>query len=69
MKKFKFEIELTEADLDGDEFWEEAILRDGTGITTLLEVLVQAIEDTNIMINADRNVSTAIKLIKYSDEE
>lgn len=68
MKKFKFEIEFTEEDLEGDEFWEEAIEKDGTGIATLLEVLAEAIESTNIMINADRTAASAIKLVKYTDE-
>jgi len=28
MKKFKFEITITEQDVEGDEFWEQAIERD-----------------------------------------
>jgi len=44
MKTFKFEITLTDEMLEGDEFWEDAIKRDGTGITELTECLQRSIE-------------------------
>lgn len=68
MKKFKFEITITEEDVNGDEFWEEAIDKDGTGITALKEAIVQAIEDSNLMINSENKPSDVIRLIEYKDE-
>jgi len=51
MKQFKFEITLTEDDLDGDEYWENALEVDGTGIKTLTETLEQI--NTKYLINHD----------------
>ena len=67
MKTFKFEITLTEQDLEGDEFWEQALEEDGTGISTLTEALEQAITDSNIMVGSDRTAKDVIKLISYTD--
>jgi len=68
MKTFKFEIILTEDDLVGDEFWEDAIQKDGTGITDLTEALVSAIEDSNIMVSSDREPKDVVRLISYTDD-
>lgn len=68
MKTFKFEIIINEEDVSGDEFWEEAVEKDGTGITDLTEAIVQAIENSNIMIGSSRKVSEVVKLISYKDE-
>ena len=67
MKVYKFEIILTEDDVDGDEFWEEAIEEDGTGIKNLKNAIAQAIEDSNLMSGSDRNPIDVIKLISYTD--
>lgn len=67
MKVFKFELTITEDDVNGDEFWEEAIEKDGTGITDLTEAIVQAIEDSNLMVSSERKIGDVIKLISYED--
>jgi len=51
MKQFKFEITLTEDDLKGDEFWEEAIERDGTGIAELIETIQKIVKESFIVFN------------------
>lgn len=68
MKTFKFEITLTEDDIAGDEFWEEAIEKDGTGIADLTAAIAQAIQDSNLMVSSERTPSEVVKLISYSDE-
>ncbi len=67
MKKFKFEITLTEQDLAGDEFWENAIKRDGTGIADTQEFLEQMIEDSNLIVSSDKAPKDVIRLISYTD--
>lgn len=68
MRKFKFEITLDESDLDGDEFWENAISRDGTGIGDLTESLVNMIQESNLIVSGDREPIEVIKLISYTNE-
>lgn len=68
MKTFKFEIVFTENDLTGDEFWNDAIQKDGTGIADLTEALICAIEDSNIMVNSDRDPKDVVRLISYADD-
>lgn len=68
MKTYKFEIILTEDDVNGDEFWEQAVERDGTGIADLTEAIAQAIEDSNLMISSQKKPMEVIKLISYKDE-
>jgi hypothetical protein len=65
MLQFKFEITLTEDDLKGDEFWEDAIKRDGTGIADLTETLERMIEDSNLIVSSDKTPKEVIKLISY----
>lgn len=67
MKTFKFEIILTEDDVDGDEFWEQAVLRDGTGIKDLTEAIAQAIEDSNLMVSSVKRPIDVVKLKSYED--
>jgi len=67
MKQFKFEITLTDQDLMGDEFWEEALKRDGTGIAELTETIEQMIADSNIIVSSDKTPKNVIKLISYTD--
>jgi len=67
MKQFKFEITLTDQDLMGDEFWEEALKRDGTGISELTETIEQMIEDSNLIVSSDKTPKDVIKLISYTE--
>lgn len=67
MKRFKFEINLTSDDLAGDEFWEDAIKHDGTGIADLTEFLQQMITDSNILCG-DIEAKDVIKLISYNED-
>lgn len=67
MKVFKFEITLSEHDLVGDEFWEGALERDGTGIAELTEALAQAIEDSNLIVNSERTPKEVVKLVSFQD--
>lgn len=69
MKKFRFEITLTEKDVSGDEFWDEALQKDGTGIQELREVLASAIEDTNILAPSKKTGRDVVKLVEYKDVE
>lgn len=69
MKRFKFEINITEDDVAGDEFWEDALKKDGTGIEDLKGAIVQALEDSNIFVSSDRSIKDDIvKLVSYSDD-
>lgn len=67
MKQFKFEITLSERDLEGDEFWENALIRDNTGILELQETLETLISDSNLIIGSDKSPKDIIKLISYTD--
>ena len=69
MKIFKYELIITEQDVEGDEFWEQALDRDGTGIAELTEAIAQAIEDSNLMIGSDKKPIEVIKLKSYSESE
>ena len=69
MKVFKFELIITDRDVEGDEFWEQAIERDGTGVADLTEAIAQAIEESNLMVNSERKPIEALKLKSYSDVE
>jgi len=68
MKRFTFELVITERDVEGDEFWEQALERDGTGIAELTEAIAQAIKDSNLMVGSDRKPIEAISLKKYETE-
>jgi hypothetical protein len=69
MKVFKYELIITEQDVEGDEFWEQALERDGTGIADLTEAIAQAIEDSNLMVGSDKKPIEALKLKSYSESE
>lgn len=68
MKTFKFEITLSEKDLMGDEFWEEALEKDGTGITDLTEAIKNSIQDSNLITDPDFNYDDIIKLVSYENK-
>ena len=68
MKQYKFEIILTEEDVEGDEFWEEALAEDPTGIIPLTDTLKQIIQDSNLVINSPKTIDEIIKLVSYGDK-
>ena len=61
---YKFEITMTEQDVEGDEFWENAIDEDPTGIKPLTEALIQVIDESNLIIG--RDVKDCVKLVSCS---
>lgn len=67
MKTFKFEVTITERDLEGDEFWEDAVAKDGTGIADVTDALARAIDDSNFIIGSGRSARDVVKLISFSD--
>ncbi len=67
MKQFKFEITLSEEDLEGDEFWEGALERDGTGILELTSFLEQMIEESNLLYGSDKSPKEVIRLISFTE--
>jgi hypothetical protein len=69
MKVFKYELIITDQDVEGDEFWEQALERDGTGIADLTEAIAQAIEDSNLLAGSDKKPIEALKLKSYSESE
>jgi hypothetical protein len=66
MKKFVFEITIDESDLEGDEFWEDALAVDGTGITELTANLEFIIKESNLILS-DKNIKDIIKLKEYKE--
>lgn len=66
MNTFKFEITLVDEDLIGDEFWEEAIEEDGTGIAKLTRTLGMMIDDYDLIINSDKKGADCVKLKSYT---
>jgi len=49
MKEFKFEIVLTDKDLEGDEYWEDALKKDGTGVATLTDSIEWMLYESNLL--------------------
>lgn len=68
MKKYIFQITLTDADLAGDEFWEEALAKDGTGITELEDLIRTLIDDANLVFGENTSADV-VKLISYTDND
>ncbi len=67
MKKFIFEIVITQDMLEGDEFWEQALKRDGTGIADVTALLKNAISDGVLMGMYDGDMNGVVKLTKFID--
>ena len=67
MKKYIFQITLTEDDLAGDEFWEQVVEKGGTGITDLEDLIRTLIDDANILLGGNTSADV-VKLISYTDE-
>ncbi len=68
MKTYKFEIVLTENDLSGDEFYEDAVAKDGTGISDVTEALIQIIHDSNLLhVTSKEELKNILKLTSYTD--
>ena len=68
MKKYKFQLEIFESDVDGDEFWEEATINDNTGIKSLTSAIKELLIDSNLFISSDRDYDDIVKLVEYKDE-
>ena len=66
MSKFKFEINIEEDDVNGDEFWEDAIKEDGTGIKVLTKTIKNILEESNLFISSEKNIDEIIKLVNFS---
>jgi len=67
MKKFIFQITLTEEDLAGEEFWEEAIKDNRTVIGHLTDELRAMIDEYQILHGENTGVDV-LKLISYTDD-
>jgi len=70
MKKYVFEITLTEDDLAGDEMWEEMMEKTNSeGVAELKDALQQALlgEFTLFSPHKEEEVKEAVKLKSYSD--
>ena len=68
MKRYVIEIEVTEQDLAGDEWWEGVIEQDPTGIKGLLEILADMLEESNIVVGSGKEAKEFIKLKKFTDD-
>lgn len=66
MNTFKFEITLTDEDLMGDEYWEQAIEEDGMGIATLTRSLADMLDDYGLIMNPDKTGIDCVRLKSYS---
>lgn len=69
MKKFKFEIVITDDDVKGDEFWEQALENDGTGITDLKDAIVNSMVESNLFISSINEPKDMVRLIEYTDND
>ncbi len=72
MKKYVFEITLTEEDLCGDEMWEEMMSNTNSGgVAELTEALQQSLlgEFTLLPPDADEIAKGAVKLKSFSDND
>lgn len=68
MKQYKFEITLTENQLKGDEFWEDIIDSEPTGITGMVESMKQAIQDKFFGYPSDE-IDEIVVLTEYTDKQ
>ncbi len=68
MKKFKFEINIEETDVEGDEFWEDALSEDGSGIKVLTYTIKELFRDSNLFISSNRSIDEIIKLTNFKSE-
>ena len=67
MKKYKFEIIFTEEDVSGDEFWEDAIESDPTGVNPLVDYIHDLFVESNLFSGTDKKISDMIKLVEFKD--
>jgi hypothetical protein len=68
MKTFKFELTFTDEQLEGDEFWEEALNQDGIGIAALIESVESMVKGSNLIDNR-LPIGNIVKLSSYTDSE
>lgn len=64
MKEYKFEIVFTEEDIAFDEFWEQCLQEDSTGIKGLTEEFQDIVEGSNIF-NGNKSIKDIVKLVSY----
>ena len=67
MKTYKFEIILTEEMLEGDEFWENIIEEDSSGISGMMESMKEAIQDKFFGYPSEK-INEIVKLTEYKDK-
>ena len=60
-KKINFNKSCFLIDVEGDEFWEEALAEDPTGIKPLTDTLKQIIQDSNLVINSPNTIDEIVK--------
>jgi predicted HAD superfamily hydrolase len=70
MKTYKFTVTLEEWMIEGDEFWEEALDKEPTGVITLHEALKEAIDSQfQIKYNHDDvDMDSVVQLKEYQDK-
>lgn len=68
MKRYKFEIEIDEDDVAGDEFWEQCLSEDPTGIKPLYDTICELFEDNNLFISSDKDIKEIVTLKKFEDK-
>lgn len=70
MKKFVFEITITEDMLVGDEFWELALGKDGTGIADTTELVRAAIKEGVLQSSAaEYDINEVVRLTIFTDKK
>jgi hypothetical protein len=67
MKTYKFEIIQTEEMLEGDEYWEDVLEKDPTGITPILTDIIDSLDDKFGLTVTGQNPKSIVKLIDYKD--
>lgn len=67
MKKFKFEVTLSEEDLNGSEFWEECMEQEDGGAEMIRQTLQDAIEYYSLLLDSDP--VEAVRFIKMEEDE
>lgn len=67
MKTYKFELEISEEDLYGDEMWPDMLKEDPTGCKPLYDLLCDILQQSNI-IYPDKSITDILTLKKYEDD-
>ena len=67
MKTYRFEIILTDEMLEGDEYWEDVLEEDASGIKPVLTDIIDALDDKFGLTVHGRDARSIVKLIEYKD--